>query len=577
MAPLFDYDSHRKGPSTPVRRSIRIAKQLQSGEELDLLSKLEEEDGEGLPPNHHAKPKGLTTKSSLRWPFSSYSAPADESFPGTPTRVATFPFSTQSQPARELSIRALDFENTNVISKEKVMSSATEHRHENNNVFENSSSSLSDSSSFSEKSSSSDSMIFLKTPKVPFNLWLRRSFSQFSSYLAWPYNVSLRFKPLMVLFIIALILLLSIRHLYKGRSRISYDFPVDLNGIKFTEHFEKPITPPQPSSSFSSASSSLTYNELLARTQELERIVTAVVQQQHQFTERFFPLAENYKASYDQLDKIQSEFLTVQDKFEAMSSKLNLLDRDIVSRSEFELKLSSLVSQFNVALLNTSQATSEMFSELKSQIPTQDIPDTNRHHLRDHSHEQPAQPDYALYSLGAKPLFIHSSDTLHVLNSFISRHFGVGVIGKAHFYALLPGVVPGNCWCFNGNRGNFSFSIPRAIAPSSFSIDHPSSATLANRSSAPRKIELWASSDVDLESTDNIFVRLFRKISRASSTDPWDSFLGAFEYDIDGLSTQTFAISTARGLYTAFQLRILDNWGKIEYTCLYKIRLHSSN
>ena len=569
MAPLFDYDSHRKGPSTPVRRSIRIAKQLQSGEELDLLSKLESEDSESFPQNHHIiRPKESIAKSSLRWSFSSYSVPEDDSVPGTPTKAMGFPFSTQAQQPKEHPIRALDFENTNVIPKDKSLPNhAVNHGHESNNIFAHPSASFSDSSSFSEKSSSSDSMIFLKTSRVPFHLRLRRLFSNVASHLVWPYNVSLKYRPILFFLIAVILLLLTIKHLYRSQGGMPYNLPFDFNGPSPLSDDENPgMSPLFPSTS---------HTELILRIQELDKIVAAIIKQQHQLSEKFDSIFESHKIPYAQLDEMQSVQSTFREKLESMSSKFASFDRNIVRHSELEMKLSNVISQFNLALSDASKAASSMFSELKGQLATQDTSHTNDVPFH---HQQSAQPDYALYSLGARPLLAHSSDTLHVLNSFISRYFGIGVIGKAHMYALLPGVIPGNCWCFNGNNGSFSFAIPRAIAPTSFSIDHPSATALSNRSSAPRRIELWASSDMDLESTNNFAFRLLRKFSSASSiSDPWNVFLGSFEYNIDGPSMQTFTLSRTHGLYKAFQLRILNNWGKMEYTCLYKISLHSSD
>lgn len=185
-------------------------------------------------------------------------------------------------------------------------------------------------------------------------------------------------------------------------------------------------------------------------------------------------------------------------------------------------------------------------------------------------------PDYALYSLGARPIASECSPSYSILEDKISTFLGLGKVGQPPSVALMPGTVPGNCWSFRGSRGNFSIELSRHVRPASFSIDHPSRYETADRTSAPKKIQLWAS-----EACISGAYRLLPTFLQPLIS--WDVFLGEHTYSLDGPSVQTFDITFPdhfqgkQAAYPSYQLRILENWGKAEYTCLYRFRLHSSD
>ncbi|MEQ2200796.1 hypothetical protein XENOCAPTIV_003239, partial [Xenoophorus captivus] len=53
------------------------------------------------------------------------------------------------------------------------------------------------------------------------------------------------------------------------------------------------------------------------------------------------------------------------------------------------------------------------------------------------------------------------------------------------------------------------------------------------------------------------------------------TLLGTFTYDENGESSQTFKLhNPSDALYRCVELRVLSNWGHVEYTCLYRFRVH---
>uniref|UniRef100_A0A673M698 SUN domain-containing protein 2-like n=1 Tax=Sinocyclocheilus rhinocerous TaxID=307959 RepID=A0A673M698_9TELE len=67
--------------------------------------------------------------------------------------------------------------------------------------------------------------------------------------------------------------------------------------------------------------------------------------------------------------------------------------------------------------------------------------------------------------------------------------------------------------------------------------------------------------------------RLFCVQGMSNETED-GKLLGTFTYDQDGEPIQTFKLPEALDVYSMTELRILSNWGHLEYTCVYRFRVH---
>lgn len=173
-----------------------------------------------------------------------------------------------------------------------------------------------------------------------------------------------------------------------------------------------------------------------------------------------------------------------------------------------------------------------------------------------YSSDRIGRPDFALYSMGTRPLAWLSTEPLRRLVDPLSRFLGIGVVGKPHRMALQPDMSVGQCWSFAGSSGHMTIELPRAIQVSHVSIDHIGRAVALDRSSAPRHFEI------------------FGLLDAAEAVEP-GIFLGSFEYALSEGSVQTFALQPTSEAFKYLSLRILSNWGHSEYTCLYRWRVHS--
>ncbi|KZV63950.1 Sad1/UNC-like protein, partial [Peniophora sp. CONT] len=116
--------------------------------------------------------------------------------------------------------------------------------------------------------------------------------------------------------------------------------------------------------------------------------------------------------------------------------------------------------------------------------------------------------------------------------------------------------APGYCWPFSGAQGHLGIRLARRIFVDEVTIDHVAEHLVWDRSSAPRQMSLWGLVD---------------------TKGKWVS-LATMSYDVSAGAVQTFAVDSDIGeLGVPFQtvmLVINDNWGAMDFTCVYRVRVH---
>ena len=188
-----------------------------------------------------------------------------------------------------------------------------------------------------------------------------------------------------------------------------------------------------------------------------------------------------------------------------------------------------------------------------------------------------AQPDFALYSAGARVIPSLTSPTYSVrpdtwTGSLLARLSGTGVLrGLPPVTALHPDTAVGRCWAFAGQTGQLGILLSRDIYPSSITIEHASKDLVIDVSSAPKRFEVWG------------IVESKEGIEALAATQP-DSpatnrmLLMSDAYDAEASNNiQTFHLSQEiQNLHipiTTVVLHILDNHGNTNLSCLYRIRV----
>ncbi|XP_012521215.1 PREDICTED: SUN domain-containing protein 5 [Propithecus coquereli] len=167
------------------------------------------------------------------------------------------------------------------------------------------------------------------------------------------------------------------------------------------------------------------------------------------------------------------------------------------------------------------------------------------------------KPDFALKSIGASIDFEHTSATY---NHDKARSYWNWI--RLWNYAqppdviLEPNMTPGNCWAFEGDRGQVTIRLAQKVYLSNLTLQH-----------IPKTISLSGS----LDTAPKDFV-----IYGMESSPKEEVFLGAFQFQPEN-TIQMFPLQNqpARA-FSAVKVKVSSNWGNPRFTCLYRVRVHGS-
>ncbi|XP_037546279.1 SUN domain-containing protein 1-like [Nematolebias whitei] len=166
--------------------------------------------------------------------------------------------------------------------------------------------------------------------------------------------------------------------------------------------------------------------------------------------------------------------------------------------------------------------------------------------------------DFALETQGASVVSTRCSETYRIRSACVTI-FGFPLWYPSESPRTViqgyPVLLPGKCWAFHGVQGTLVISLSHPIRVTHVTLDHlPRYNSPTGRiDSAPKDFEVYGMKNDTEEGT----------------------LLGTFTYDENGESTQTFELlKPSDTVYRFVELRVLSNWGHIEYTCLYRFRVH---
>lgn len=166
--------------------------------------------------------------------------------------------------------------------------------------------------------------------------------------------------------------------------------------------------------------------------------------------------------------------------------------------------------------------------------------------------------DFALETQGASVISTRCSETYRIRSACVTL-FGFPLWYPSESPRTViqgyPVLLPGKCWAFHGVEGTLVISLSHPIRITHVTLDHlPRFNSPTGRiDSAPKDFEVYGMRDDVEEGT----------------------LLGTFTYDKDGESTQTFKLpNPSDEVYRFVELRVLTNWGHVEYTCVYRFRVH---
>ncbi|KAF7649622.1 hypothetical protein LDENG_00138560 [Lucifuga dentata] len=152
--------------------------------------------------------------------------------------------------------------------------------------------------------------------------------------------------------------------------------------------------------------------------------------------------------------------------------------------------------------------------------------------------------DFALETQGASVVSTRCSETYRIRSACMTL-FGFPLWYPSESPRTViqghPVLLPGKCWAFHSVRGTLVISLSHPIMMTHVTLDH-----------LPH-FEVYGMVNETAEGL----------------------LLGNFTYDQDGAPTQTFKLlHTGDVVYRFVELHVLSNWGHVEYTCVYRFRVH---
>ncbi|XP_062291806.1 uncharacterized protein LOC133996235 isoform X1 [Scomber scombrus] len=170
-------------------------------------------------------------------------------------------------------------------------------------------------------------------------------------------------------------------------------------------------------------------------------------------------------------------------------------------------------------------------------------------------------PDFALETQGASVISTRCSETYRIRSACVTL-FGFPLWYPSESPRTViqgyPVLLPGKCWAFHGVQGTLVISLSHPIRITHVTLDHlPRYNSPTGRiDSAPKDFEVYGMKQEDEEE---------------------GALLGTFTYDEHGESTQMFKLlNPSDEVYRFVEMRVLSNWGHVEYTCVYRFRVHGA-
>ncbi|KAI0749477.1 hypothetical protein C8Q80DRAFT_1269353 [Daedaleopsis nitida] len=219
-----------------------------------------------------------------------------------------------------------------------------------------------------------------------------------------------------------------------------------------------------------------------------------------------------------------------------------------------------------------------------------------------------ARVDFALHSSGANIIPSLTSDTMEIRPSNIGAQIaallpgGKGyAIGRPPVTALHHETHTGHCWPFAGTHGQLGVALAAPVYITDVTIDHVAKEVAIDMRSAPRQMELWAMIDGQDNYAKLSDWRERRALARETAEAAGQSLppsvledvpyprtlpkypeyirIANFTYNIHAPThIQTFPVFDevkALGIdFGKVVLMVKNNWGRDEFTCLYRLRVH---
>ncbi|XP_043663436.1 uncharacterized protein LOC122626918 [Vespula pensylvanica] len=179
--------------------------------------------------------------------------------------------------------------------------------------------------------------------------------------------------------------------------------------------------------------------------------------------------------------------------------------------------------------------------------------------LKIYDADKTGRVDYALETAGGEIISTRCTQTYGV-KSRVLKLLGLTIYSENNNPRTViqrNPIQPGACWPFQGFPGYLLIKLRNFIYVTGFTIEHVAKSILPSEKmeSAPRKFNVWGLID---------------------QNDPEPVMFGDYEFTDSDENLQYFPVQNTQIVkpYEYIELRIHSNHGELEYTCLYRFRVH---
>uniref|UniRef100_A0A0N5BG81 SUN domain-containing protein n=1 Tax=Strongyloides papillosus TaxID=174720 RepID=A0A0N5BG81_STREA len=242
----------------------------------------------------------------------------------------------------------------------------------------------------------------------------------------------------------------------------------------------------------------------------------------------------------------------------------NYVDRILSdSFAAFKMEIQNILKEKLEEFSTTNRYTKDLSTSFSNDKYMSDVNVLIMNLLEKYDHDKTGLADYALESSGGSILGTRCTQTYNE-RSRVESLWGiplwyVSYSPRTVIQRKSQGTIPGECWCFKGEKGYLTISLSRPIHVTNISYEHVSVDLIPTKevNSAPKDIQFWSFNDVNDHDT---------KVN-----------LGRFVYDTSKKPLQFFNIPlTYSNLVTPIvEMEVLSNYGA-EFTCLYRLRVHGN-
>ncbi|KAL6421808.1 hypothetical protein ACFW04_010971 [Cataglyphis niger] len=273
-------------------------------------------------------------------------------------------------------------------------------------------------------------------------------------------------------------------------------------------------------------------------------------------------LCDKYSAS--------ASFKTIKADLRNLRAHLGTLSLEMKNvmemRDELKSKLKevgNVIPKMSEAILNLRNEVSEEMNlhtkNLLKALSPETVKDMVRNELQTYDADKTGRTDYALESSGGTILSTRDTEP-YSTGAPVLNLFGIPLCQQQNTprAVIQTGVLPGECWAFKGSRGSVVIRLLGQVHVSGISLEHisPLISPTGETATAPKDFSIWGLTDLEDEKPFSF---------------------GTFTYDNTDSPLQYFEIQNrSKEAYEIIELKVHSNSGNLEYTCIYRIRVHGT-